>query len=242
VKTAERTVMNFPCPIEVYDSSMAEEVSRTPPTFQGIWFHTTLVKKQICLKGWNPQRLKNSIYGAAIYLAQKKWNLDDLCSGNEDHTSPIDLDTLKNCLRDPEMIVCVLALQANEVQSCFPSEKAPEGNTVNHLIEYLNRNVPEDKSGPRGIRRINGNDGASTSLRFSISPGLGINKQNKKIADYFLNNGIKAIKFLEHDTEVVAVFDPRRIRVLSEAMNFDVRPFTDIWAGSQVAGAHPIAR
>jgi hypothetical protein len=225
--------------MKLYDSSMAEEVSKTPPVFKGLWLHTTIVKKEISSNGWNPQRIKNSIYGAAIYLSRKKWDLDDLCPSNLDHTSPIDLDTMKSGLKDPKMFVCVLALQDNEVQSCFPSEKAPKGYTGDHVIDYLNLNVPEDKSGPQGIRRANDKDNSSTSLRFSRNAGPGNNRQNKKIADYFLNEGIKAIKFLEHDTEVVAVFDPSCIRVLSEATNFDVHPFSEILAASQVADAGP---
>jgi hypothetical protein len=220
---------------------MADEVSKTP-AFKGFWFHTTMVKKEICSNGWNPQRNKNSIYGAAIYLSRKKWELNDLCPNNLGYTSPIDLDTIKSGLRGPNMFVCVLALQDSEVQSCFPSEKAPKAYTGDHLIDYLNLNVPEDKSGPRGMRRANDKDNSSTSLRFSRNAGPGSNRQNKKIADYFLNEGIKAIKFLEHDTEVVAVFDPSCIRVLSEATNFDEHPFPEILADSQVADARPIAR
>jgi hypothetical protein len=221
---------------------MAEEVSKTPPAFKGFWIHTTMVKKEICSNGWNPQRINNSIYGAAIYLSRKKWDISDLCPSNLDHTSPIDLDTIKSGLRDPGMFLCVLALQDNEVQCCFPSEKAPKGYTGDHLIDYLNLNVSEDKSGPRGIRRVNDIDKSSTSLQFSRNAGPGNNRQNKRIAEYFLNKGRKAIKFLEHDTEVAAVFDPSCIRVLSEATNFDVHPFPEILAGSQVAQARPIAR
>jgi hypothetical protein len=242
VKTAQRIVMTFPCAIEIYDPSMAEEVSKTPAAFKSFWLHTTLVKKEICSNGWNPQRMKNSIYGTAIYLSRKKWDLNDLCPSSLEHTSPLDLDTVKSGLRDPNVFVCLLALQDNEVQCCFPSEKAPKGYTGDHLIDYLNLNVSEDKSGPRGIRRVDEIDNSSTSLQFSRNAGLGNNRQNKKIADYFLNEGIKAIKFLEHDIEVVAVFDPSCIRVLSEATNFDVNPFSEILAGSQVAPARPIGK
>jgi hypothetical protein len=213
---------------------MAEEILTTTPAFKRIWFHTTVVKKEICLNGWNPQRIKNSIYGTALYLSQEKWDLDDLCSGNFDHTSPIDLETLKNGLRDPEMFVCVLALQANEVQSCFLLENAPKGNTGDHLLEYLNMNVPEDKSAHQGIRRINIINNSSTGLRFSRNSGPGNNKQNKKIADYFLNKGIKAIKFLEHDKEVVAVFDPNCIRVLPETTILMYILFRIFWRVTRV--------
>jgi hypothetical protein len=232
VETAHEIVITFPCPIKIYDSSMAQEVSKTPPAFKGFWLHTTTAKKEIFSNGWNPQRIKNSIYGAAIYLSRKRWDLDDPCLNNLDHTSPIDLDTIKSGLRDPNMFVCALALQGNEVQSCFPSKEAPNGYTGDHLIDYLNLNVPEDKSGPRGIRRVNDSDNSSKSLRFSRNAGPGNNRQNKKISSYFLNKGTKAVKFLEHDTEVVAVFDPSCIRVLSEATNFDLHPLPEILAGS----------
>jgi len=224
--------MTFPCPVRVYHFSMAEELLRTPSPFKRIWFHTSEVKKKICLNGWNPQLNKNSIYGTAIYLSKKKWNLDDFSSGNVDGPSPIDLETLKNYLRDRKMFVCVLALQVDDVQSCFPFENAPKGRTEADLLEYLNRNmtVPKDKSGAQGILRIN-SDNSSTSLQFSRNSSSGNDKQNEKIADYFLNKGIKAINFLEHGEEVVAVFDPNCIRVLPETTNFDLHPFPDILAG-----------
>lgn len=73
---------------------MAEEILTTPPAFKRIWFHTTVVRKEICLNGGNPQRIKNSVYGATVYLSQatvylsqQKWDLEDLCSGNFDHAS-----------------------------------------------------------------------------------------------------------------------------------------------------------
>lgn len=211
---------------------MAEQVSKTPPSFKGFWLHTTMVKKEICSSGWNPQLVKSSIYGTAIYLSRKKWDLDDPCLNNLDHTSPIDLDAMKSGLRNPTVIVCVLALQDNEVRSCFPSKVEPNGYTGDHLIDHLNLNVSEDKSRSRGIRRVNDSDNSSKSLQFGKNAGPGDNRQNKKIADYFLKNGTKAIKFLEYDTEVVAVFDPSCIRVLSETTNFDVHLFSEILAGS----------
>jgi hypothetical protein len=227
-KTAQRIVMSFPCPIKPYESSMAEEILATPPTFKRIWFHTTEVKSEICSNGWNPEKNNNSIYGTAIYLSRKKWDLDDLFC---DHASPPDLETLVNGLRHPKMFACVLALQANEVQSSFPLEHAPNGNTGDHLLEYLNKNVPLDKSAHRGVKRI-GIDNAAKSRQFSRTSGRGDNKQNKKIACYFLTKGIKAIRFLEHGEEVVAVFDPSCIRVLPKSTSFDVHPFSDILAAS----------
>jgi hypothetical protein len=208
-KTSQRIVVTFPCPIKIYDSSMAEEILTTTPAFKRIWFHATEVKKEICLNGWNPECTKNTIFGTAVYLSQKKWNLDDdRWSSYLDHAVPIDRETLKNVPRDPKVIGCVLALQANEVQSDFPLESESKGNTQDHLIKYLNMNVLEDESGPQRIQRFNRLDNSSTSLRVSRNASPGNRRQNKKIAAYFLSKGIKAIKFVEHDVEVVAVFDP----------------------------------
>jgi hypothetical protein len=131
------------------------------------------------------------------------------------------------------VIGCVLALQANEVQSDFPLESESKGNTQDHLIKYLNMNVLEDESGPQRIQRFNRLDNSSTSLRVSRNASPGDSGQNKKIAAYFLSKGIKAIKFVEHDVEVVAVFDPNCIRVLPKTTNFDVHPFPDIVAGDR---------
>jgi hypothetical protein len=55
-KTAQRIVMTFPRAIKLYDSSIAEEILTTPSAFKRIWFHTTTVKKEICLNGWNTRR------------------------------------------------------------------------------------------------------------------------------------------------------------------------------------------
>jgi hypothetical protein len=233
VKTDQKIVMTFPCPIRIYDPSMAGEVSKTPLAFKGFWFHTTPVKKKICSSGWNPECLKSTIYGTAVFLSRKKWDLGgDLLASCFDHNVPIDRETSKNLLRDPQVIGCVLALQANEVRSCFPWGNAADGHTETHLIEYLNVNVPLDESGAQGIRRINGNGNSSTSRQFGMSPGLGKSRQNKRIADFFLTNGIKAISFIERDTEVVAVYDPSCICVLSEATNLDVHPFPEFLASS----------
>jgi hypothetical protein len=98
-KTTQRIVVTFPCPIKIYDSSMAEEILTTTPALKRIGFHTTEVKKEICLNGWNPECIKNTIYGTAVYLSEKKWDLDDdLWSSYFDHSVPIDRETLKNVL------------------------------------------------------------------------------------------------------------------------------------------------
>jgi hypothetical protein len=201
---------------------MAQEISMTPLAFRGIWFHTTAIKPKICSNGWNAKLLKNSIYGAAVYLFHKKWDIENFSTGRRDNTG-VDLATLKNFLTDSEMIACVLALQSNEVLSNFPLEDAPQGNSENQLLRYLNTNVPQSTGGPKGIRRFDPARNSSISLRFTMSPGPGSNSQNTKIADYFLGEGVKAIKFSEHGVGVLAVFDPSCIRVLPAITNLDER-------------------
>lgn len=202
----------------------------TPATFRRIWFHTTDVTPEIRFTGWNPEKTKNSIYGSAIYLARKKWDLGDLLG---DLLGPIDPENLVDGLRDPKMLACVLALRTNEVLSCFPSQSAPKGNTEKHLLDYLNENVPQDKSAPkRGIKRI-GINNSSTSSRFGRNPGPGNMEKNKKIAGYFLAKGIKAVRFFEHGEEVVAAYDPNCIRVLPKTTNFELHPFSDILAANE---------
>jgi len=229
-KTVKRIVMVFPCPIKLYDSSMAEDILTTPAAFRRIWFHTTEVKSEIYSSGWNPEKIKRSIYGSAIYLARKKWDLDDLLG---DLLGPVDRKTLVNRLRDPKMITCVLALRTDEVMSCFPSESSPNGNTEKHLLDYLNEYVSQDETAPRGaIRRI-GPDNSLTSVQFGRTPVSGNHERNKKIARYFRTKGIRAIRFLEHGEEVLAIYDPSSIRVLPQNTNFEVPPFSDILAANE---------
>jgi hypothetical protein len=219
--------MAFPCPIKLYDSSMAEEILMTPAAFRRIWLHTTEVKSEICSNGWNPEKMKRSIYGSAIYLARKKWDLDDLLG---DLQGPVDRETLVDGLKDPKMITCVLALRIDEVMSCFPSERAPNGNTEKHLLEYLSKNVSRNETALRGaIHRI-GSDNSPISVQFGRIPVSGNHERNKKIAHYFCTKGIKAIRFFEHGEEVLAVYDPSCIRVLPRGTNFEEHPFSDILA------------
>jgi hypothetical protein len=218
--------MTFPSPIKLYDSSMADDILATPAAFRRIWFHTTEVKSEICSTGWNPEKIKRSMYGSAVYLARKKWDLDDLLG---DLLGPMDRETLVRVLRSTKMIACVLALQTDEVMSCFPSERAPNGKTEQELLNYLSKNVPRDEGVLRSeIQRI-GTDGSLTSVRFGRNPVSGNHEKNKEIARYFLTNGIKAIRFFEHSEEVVAVFDPGCIRVLSKSTDFEVHPFGISW-------------
>ena len=249
MNTDNRIVLTLPCPVKLYDSSMAEEISKTPAAFKGFWLHRTPVKKEICSAGWDPRRVKATIYGAAIYLAREKWDhvgkqlvLNDLCSSSRGLTSSIDLETVKGALRDPEVFVCVLALRENEVLSCFPSEQEEKGYTGEHMLDYLRLNAPDDQSRPGRIRRVSDKDGSSTPLRYSRTPTLGTSRQNREIADYFLSKGIKATKFLEHDMLVVAVYDPSCIRVLSASTDLDLHPFPEVLAAGQIADAPSVAK
>jgi hypothetical protein len=184
------------------------------------------VKEEILSKGWNPECIKNTIYGTAVYLCSDEWNLqNDVLLSCLDKDVPIDRKRLKNNLRSLKMIGCVLALRADEVQSDFPLEDGSKGNTQDQLLKYLNFNLIEDEAELRPNK-------LSTRLRVGNNASPGGSRQNKKIAAYFLRKGIKAIKFLEHDVEVVAVFDPTCIRVLQKTTKLDQSPIADFVAGS----------
>jgi hypothetical protein len=217
------TVTSYP--VKLYEPSMGDEISKTPFSLSGLWFHATTVKEQIWSGGWKPQLNKNSIYGTAVYLARKKWDLGDRSLCDSLGTVAYDADAIKIGLRDTTMFTCVLALQDHEVQSRFSSQEESEDCTENDLINYLNRNVPVDTSKPQGLRRVSDVDGLSTRLQFSRNGGPGHNTQNQRIAEYFRSNGIRAIRFREHDMEVAAIFDPSCIRVLPETTNLDLAPF-----------------
>lgn len=216
--------MSFPSPIAVYDSSMVEEILMTPAVFRRIWFHTTEVKSEICSSGWNPEKIKNSMFGSAIYLARRRWDLDNVFG---DLVGSIDRASLVNGLKHPKMIACVLALRTNEVMSSFPSPPAPNGSTDKHLLDYLNKNVPRKKTAPAGLIRRAEADGTTTTLQFGRTPGPGNNEKNRKIACHFLTKGIKAIRFLERGEEVAAIYDPNCIRVLPGNADFEAHPFSD---------------
>lgn len=224
--------MAFPCPIKLYDSSMAEEILTTPVPFRRIWFHKTDVKSEICSNGWNPEKIKASMYGSAIYLARKKWDPDNLLG---DLLGPVDRRTLVKLLRHPEIIACVLALRSDEVMSFFPSEHSPNGDTEKHLLWYLNENV----SAPRGVIQRIGPDNSPISLQFGRTPVSGNHETNKKIACYFCTRGIRAIRFFEHGEEVSAIYDPSCIRVLPRTTSFEAHPFSDILAAN---GTDPALR
>ncbi len=206
-KTAEKIVVNFPCPVKFYDSSMDDEISRTPHPFRRIWFHTTDVQKIILSTGWNPECIKLTIYGTAVYLHHDKWDLDrDPLIDCLPNDTAMDRETLRTNLKDRKMIGCVLALEPNETQSDFPLPDGSKGNTHNDLIRNLNMK----------------------NLRVSKNARPGNSRQNREIAAYFLAKGTKAIKFMEEGKEVVAVYDPTCIRVLPKNTDLDKSPFPDI--------------
>jgi hypothetical protein len=182
--------VQYPSQVVLLSTSIADDVSKTPGLFSGIWLHRTSVKKLVLEKGWNPISNKNSIYGTAVYLSGDEWDLEDsslldLCLNGT--PNPMDYASVL------EIIRCELVLEDSEVQSFFHSTHQPFGTDQTHLLWHLKEN---------GV-------GASRS------PSLGSSRQNRSIASYFLGKGIKAILFKEENIEVVAVFDPSCIRVRS---------------------------
>ena len=117
--------IELPSPVSHYEATVADAVAKTPAPFDGIWFHTTSAKAAILQHGWNPDLLKGTIYGTAVYLARRRWTLR---SGDLDIANPNESVPVESYLKSPTMIGCVLALEAHEVQSCFPTEAAPRGN------------------------------------------------------------------------------------------------------------------
>lgn len=182
--------MPNPYPVVLLTSAMENEVSKTPSPFNGIWLHRTSVKEIILGSGWDPLLNKGSIYGTAVYLSKIKWKvdgsyLDDLC--------PIEAPPPMDHIHDREMILCKLALNEDEIQSTFPSSWEAIGTNQTHLLWYL-----KDHSVVAGR-----------------GPSSGGSHSNCAIASHFLGKGIKAVNFLEENLEVVAVYDPSCIRVLS---------------------------
>jgi hypothetical protein len=72
------------------------------------------------------------------------------------------------------------------------NSSASQGRTHNDVLWYLKE---------RGVQ-------------CGRNASLGTSSQNQRIKKYFLDSGIRAIAFLEHGTEVVAVYDPSCIKVL----------------------------
>jgi hypothetical protein len=142
-----------------------------PSPFHGVWRHSTSVFDKIVADGWKPDLVKNTIYGAAIYLSREKWR--------SEHGGAFE---------------CALMLNPNEILSVFSSPLCDPGNTQNHVIWYL---------------------GEATSTRMGRNAGPGTSTQNRRIKEHFLSRGTKAIHFTEHAREVVAVYDPSCIHVLS---------------------------
>jgi hypothetical protein len=231
--TIPQTTLRDPAwPVRLLDPSEPNDGLGTPPAFRGFWLHMTTVKPEISANGWKPQRMRNSIYGAAIYLARGKWSLEHL------PRAPVIASALKKLLKDQQVFVCTLVLQEHEAKSLFPSASSPEGYTETDLLAHLNEHVPHDPSKPRGIRRVIPGGSPSTALRFTRNAGLGSNTQNREIAAYFLARGIKAIKFFEHDADVVAVFDASCIRVVPASVDLEADPYPTVLAAARFANDH----
>jgi hypothetical protein len=86
---------------------------KTPTTFAGVWLHSTNVKQKIVTRGWSPDLVKNTRYGAAIYLSRNKWS--------EDHADAFE---------------CVLDLSAAQTQSDFPNPWE-NGRDEKHFLWHL---------------------------------------------------------------------------------------------------------
>jgi hypothetical protein len=80
----------------------------------------------------------------------------------------------------------VLSLDKTEVMTQFQSS-AGCGRSQDHLVWFLKEN------------------GLSHASR---RPAPGNDTKNQEIAEFFLERGVKAIRFEEHGTDVVALYDP----------------------------------
>jgi hypothetical protein len=140
----------------------------TKPPFDGMWLHSTNVMPDIVRDGWKPDLIKNSIYGAGVYLARTKWD--------PNHTAVME---------------CVLDLGDAEVLHEFDG-RGQRGRTHDHVLWHLQER----------------------KVQCGRTASHGTSSQNQRIKKYFLDNGIRAIAFEEHGTEVVAVYDPSCIRVI----------------------------
>lgn len=97
-----------------------------------------------------------------------------------------------------EALICEVILSDNEVMDSFPPAKGWEadgdGNSYKHLGRYL-----------QAEKVIGGNHPAA---------GRADSKQNLAIRDHFLGHGIKAVRIIEHDHDVLIVYDPKAIRIV----------------------------
>lgn len=94
-------------------------------------------------------------------------------------------------------ILCALELRPQEVLTTY-AHVGGNGASEDDLLAHLSANVTVP--GPIG--------------RIGRTPQRGSSAQNTNIRDFFLSNGVRAIHFVEHGENVVAVYDPTCIRVL----------------------------
>lgn len=165
-----------------------------PIPFGGIWLHRTAVKQEVLSGGWKPMLHKQSIYGAAIYLSPIKWAWanDSLWSPQLLIDAGLPPDDPMTYRSDPEVFVCKLVLNEQEVMHEFPSSAKGSGPSHTQLIGYLKEQGVCAPSGPNHAAR----------------------GQNPRITEHFRSIQKKAIFFTEHGQKVVAVYDPSCIRVL----------------------------
>ena len=159
------SVKAFPVRFHASDESIS-----APSGFGGVWLHSTDATAQIMEGGWKPALVKNTIYGAAVYLSRQRWGAD--------HAGVLE---------------CLLDLVATEVMDSFESD-AGTGDEQKHVLWYLKQH----------------------GVACGQNAGPGYSNQNEAIRSHFVEAGVKAIRFYEHGTEVVAVYDPTCIRVVGE--------------------------
>jgi hypothetical protein len=160
----------MPWPVQCAANSAIQP--RAPSPFDGQWCHSTNAASIILSSGWCPRAVKNTIYGAAVYLSRNPWNLT--------HSHVFN---------------CVLDLQHSNCQSTYTWVRGTggTGNDQDAVIWHL---------------------GDVTGKSYGRTAGPGTNSQNTQISAYFSSISVKAIHFVEHRDEVVAVYDPSCIYLI----------------------------
>ena len=102
------------------------------------------------------------------------------------------------CQEATEALVCEIAIPDDAVIDSFPPAKGWEsegsGNTYKHLSRYL-----------QSQKVIAGNHPA---------PERGDSPRNRAIRDHFVEQEVKAVRIVEHDFDVLIVYDPTAISII----------------------------
>lgn len=97
-----------------------------------------------------------------------------------------------------EVLVCKVDLPDDEVLDCFPTtpgwEHEGEGNSERHLARYLKHHGVIPSNRPH--------------------PACGNSKHNIAIRDHFLKQGVRGVRIVEHNNEVLVMYDPDAIRIV----------------------------